>query len=872
MANRSVSFPGSSAGAWRRSIGSIGPRLRGWRRWLALALSVACLVLLGSVAWGQENSASGGLNPRPMPLSNYELAQAQAFNRVESYPITPLPTSPLLRPNGDWLGRLILPSEDEYAADPGDWAWFEVWHGADPALVGQVVKLTWRPGEDNSRYIQAVTTDITFTAQANQFWENGNIVPIRLNGRRQVGPMQSLAGARPKDDVTVRLVEPDLGIENDQVVLRTTLEPVQITGREYGLVKLLEPDVSVNAPLPTECPGSAPCPTEFFRVQFYDAATQDFTGPTGTVRIPQQPMARSERFFSNLRDLVDSPAGREGWYIYGSRDETGMFTVQSLKPRALFQLQPDQVVIGRDPGLKYINRGNWRDTPQRKGTLQRVLVSPNGGSSDAARAQWQEGDYALLVHLFGGIGGENSEFAPLGTVTGHFSYGLTRVTREPITNELQFAVQYQQVYAHNGGGIVSGTHDWADYTGDMQRGWLGLRPLSDIVVKLDSFITPFQFGDVTVSLFRELLIQTQVMMARYRTGDGTGFSGVTPATSCVQDSNQALFIAMQEIRRQIEQNPQIVEWVRQNPDSPEARRALEFVALGEDLEALLTPYGVIRPDWQSNADTLAGIDATGAFSNNRGLFSGALSWQSMMPRWGHDAVARVFLRHGGQLWFLRTNMAGGDDPRIEPIPPTGLMGGIPVVGTVAQRLADAFVTWPQPATILLSLLGLGLYGAVALPFGLRTGFLVGKNAMQSPIDTLLSGVKLWFVPCLVEELIFRVALLPHPMEGVPGWRWLLWTVLSVILFVLYHYGLGKTLYRGAKETLQDRRFLTLVGWLGLLLAALYWITGSLWLVVWVHWAVVVVWIFTLGGYDRMPRLNHRAPKSDPALPSAEVLP
>jgi hypothetical protein len=39
-------------------------------------------------------------------------------------------------------------------------------------------------------------------------------------------------------------------------------------------------------------------------------------------------------------------------------------------------------------------------------------------------------------------------------------------------------------------------------------------------------------------------------------------------------------------------------------------------------------------------------------------------------------------------------------------------------------------------------------------------------------------------------------------------------------------------------------------------------------VVWVHWAVVMVWIFTLGGYDRMPRLNRHAPKSDPALPSA----
>ena len=858
-------FSGSAARSLRRSVGLWR---RGGRRWLALALSVACLVLLGSVAWGQGNSGSGGLSPVPLPLSNYELAQAQPFNRVEHYPVQPLPTSPMLRPNGDWLGRLILPSAADYAADPGDWAWFEVWHGADPALVGQVIKLTWRPGEENTRYVQAVTTDITFTAQADRFWADGNIVPIRLNGRRQVGPMQSLAGARPQDDVTVRLVGSELGVENDQPVLRTTLEPIQITGREYGLVKLLEPDLSIEAPPPTECPGPAPCPTEFFRVQFYDPASQSFTGPIGTVRIPQQPLARSERFFSNIRDLVDAPAGREGWYIYGSRDGEGMFTVQALKPRALFQLQPDQVVIGRDPGLKYINRQNWRDTPQRKGTLQRVLVSPNGGSSDAARAQWQEGDYALVVHLFGGIGGENSEFAPLGTVTGHFSYGLARVVREPITNELQFEVQYQQVYAHNGGAIVSGTHDWADYMGDMQRGWLGLRPVSDIVVKLDSFITPFQFGDVSLSLFRELLVQTQVMAARYRTGDGGGVSGVTPATSCVQDSNQALFIAMQQIRRQIEENPEIIAWVQQNPDSPEAQRARDFVALGQDLEALLTPYGVIRPDWQSNADTLAGIDPTGNFSNNRGLFSGALSWQSMMPRWGHDAVARVFLRHGGQLWFLRTNMAGGDDPRIEPIPPTGLMGGIPVVGTVAQRLADSFVTWPQPATILVSLLGLGLYGAVALPFGRRTGFLVSKNAMQSPLGTLWAGVKLWFVPCLVEELIFRVALLPHPMEGVPGWRWLLWTGVSVTLFVLYHRWLGQTLYRDAKATLQDRRFLTLVGWLGLLLAGLYWITGSLWLLVWVHWAVVVAWIFTLGGADRMPRIGRRAPKSDPALPPA----
>jgi predicted Abi (CAAX) family protease len=62
----------------------------------------------------------------------------------------------------------------------------------------------------NQAYLDQVTRDIDFSDQATKFLENGNIVPTRLNGRRQVGPLQSLAGARPQDDMTVRLVEPDL--------------------------------------------------------------------------------------------------------------------------------------------------------------------------------------------------------------------------------------------------------------------------------------------------------------------------------------------------------------------------------------------------------------------------------------------------------------------------------------------------------------------------------------------------------------------------------------------------------------------------------------------------------------------------------------
>jgi predicted Abi (CAAX) family protease len=505
-------------------------KLGAWR-WphLALALVTALLVVMVG-PW--RLVASDGT-----PASNYEKAQAQPFNQVTTYPISPLPSSPLLQPNGDWIGRLILPSVEEYQQKPGDWVWMEVWHSLAglPDLTGQRVKLTWKPSPMNQAYLDQVTRDIDFSDQATKFLENGNIVPTRLNGRRQVGPLQSLAGARPQDDMTVRLVEPDLVREDGQWVLRTGLEPIQITGREYGLVKILGPDTGVTAPPPADCPGPTPCPGEYFRVQFFNPSSKSFSGPTGTVRIPQQPRMKGDRFFSNLQDLENSPAGVEGWYIYGSRDSQGLFTVQALKPRALFRLQPDQVILTEREGLKYLDRGNWKETPQRKGTLQRVLISPNAGSSDAARAQWQEGDRALVIHLFGGIGGDNKELTPLGTVTGHFAYGLAQVKREPITQELQFAIQYQQIYAHNSGGVVSGTHDWHEYMGDLQRGWMGLRPVSDVVIKLDAFIEPFQFGDTRISLFRELLIQAQVLAARYRTGDGTGVAAVTPATSCVQD-------------------------------------------------------------------------------------------------------------------------------------------------------------------------------------------------------------------------------------------------------------------------------------------------------------------------------------------------
>jgi len=824
---------------------------RYWQGWGIALVGAIALVLLAI----QSSPAT----------STYDLVQVKSFNQIDHYPIQPLPSSPNFRPNGDWLGRLILPSEQEYAKAGGDWAWFEVWHSPDGALpsepenklLGQKIKLTWQPNDANWSYLKAVTHDVTFGEQAQKSIDAGNVLPTRLNGRKQVGPLQSLAGARPKDDVIVRLFPPqvELVMQQGKPVLQTNLEPFQVTGREVGLVTLLNPDLSVKAPLPDVCPGKPPCPTEYFRVQHFNRATQDFSGAIETIRIPQQPMIGVQRFNSNIRDLEHSPAGTSGWYIYGSRDHNNIFTVQALKPRSLFQLQPDRVINGTTAGLHYIDEQNWKDEPQRKGTLQKVLVNPDLGSADISGAAWKAGDVALVIHLFGGVGGDHQEPTPGGTVTGHFAYGLAIVEQEPIAQELQFQLLYQQIYAHNLAGIVSGTHDWSSFMGDMQRGWLGLRPISDVLVKLDAFTTPFTFGKTKVALFGELLNQAQVLSARYRIGDGTGVAAVTPYTSCVQDSNQALYIAMEQIKQQIHQNPDIIQWLKQHPDDPDGERIKQFGAIGNALKAMLTPYGVVRPDWKKNAEVLAGIDPESRFTNPTGqikdLLSGILSWRSMMPRWSHDEVARLFLENGAQLWFLRTNSVGGNDPAIEPIPPTTLFGLIPFVGQTVQRFTNAFVIWPNGSMLWLGSLALGLYGLFAIPFGLKTRFLKRQNAIANPVQAVLTTIYLFFLPALAEEILFRVMLLPHPLEGVSAGWWLFWALVNLILFVLYHWVQGKFFRQHVQATLCDRRFLLLAGGLGIFLIGVYRLTGSLWLITLIHWLVVLVWIFGLGGHARV---------------------
>lgn len=185
--------------------------------------------------------AAIGTPTRPLPQSSEVLASRSIWSRPESYPLEQQPRANLYRPSAAWIGRLILPTPQEAAAPEApqqDWVWIEVEQApADrQSLIGQRLRLQWADRPEFNRLVQAVTTTIQLGKEARQAIAEGNEVPTRLDGRR-FGPLQSLAGARRRDDLTVALEGVSLeglsadGLSAEVGTLRIARPPVQITGR-----------------------------------------------------------------------------------------------------------------------------------------------------------------------------------------------------------------------------------------------------------------------------------------------------------------------------------------------------------------------------------------------------------------------------------------------------------------------------------------------------------------------------------------------------------------------------------------------------------------------------------------------------------------
>ncbi|MBW4529106.1 MAG: CPBP family intramembrane metalloprotease [Aphanothece saxicola GSE-SYN-MK-01-06B] len=772
-------------------------------RWPALLLAIGVLALLFLPL-----ARAALAQPEPPPPTSYDLAWRAPFNRPSHFPLGRRPDTALYRPHGDWFGRLMLPPAAAMAQGDEDWVWLEVEQApaGHEALIGRRLRLGWQDDPKLRAQVSNVRTTVRLGAEARLAAQQGNVVPTRLNGRAAVGPLQSLAGAHPHDDITVALEAVQLEQRDGEPMLRIGRPPLQSTGRWVGLVRLLSRD---------------PADPERFRVQHYDQSRGSFSGAIETVRLPRQPPDRHGRRFFDPEGLLETPAGAEGWYLYGAPDGAGMFTAQALEPRLLTSLANDRLLRGTTAGLNHLSRVNWSDDQTRRGRINRVDLLPGG-----AHTPWQPGDRSLVIHSFGGIGGPDGEPISGFTVTGHFAFGAARVVVDPFTGQPRFDLRYHQIYANNPNGIVSGSQDWSAYTGNLQRGWLGTRPISDVLVRTEPL------------LLEELAIQAEVLMARYRSGDGSGVSLVSPAISCVQDSSQVLWIAIDQLRRR-----------RRQLNGGELPR---LASLAQALDALLTPFGMVRDDWRHNASLMDNPgDGPDRFKANRSLWDGVLSWRSMLPRRAHDEMAGVFLRHGDRLRLLRTNQLPGADQHLAPLAPTQLLGQLPVVGVVLPRLMDAVFAPLTGRGLALAALLLGTYAAVALAMGRGTGFLPAQRQRVRPLLMVRQALVLLLTPALVEETLFRAALLPHPLEGLSGWDSVAWGALSVGLFVAWHPLAGRLWYRQGRRLFDDGRFLLLASLLGVVCVIAYLATGSIWPPVLIHWLVVLIWLELLGGRSRL---------------------
>jgi predicted Abi (CAAX) family protease len=437
-------------------------------------------------------------------------------------------------------------------------------------------------------------------------------------------------------------------------------------------------------------------------------------------------------------------------------------------------------------------------------------------------------------------------------VTGHFAYGLATVVQDDFTRELQWDINYNQVYAHNPDGIVAGKQDWATYMGNLQRGWLGTRPVADLLITYPPVTEDYDFGGIKISPLTELQQQLYLFAARYRTGDGTGGASVDPGKSCVQDANQALYITIQRLTDRIRSQPQIQAWLTAHPQDSQTQRFRQLQALATELQQNLTPLGIVRSDWQQNAAKLVGINQNSAFNVSNNPLIGLVSWRTMLPRGAQDGMGKMFSRLGAGMWFLNTYQVGGVNPDIVPIAPTILFGQIEILSQAVLRFWSGMTTFPK-STGWLSTLGLLLaYGVIALGFGWKTGFLRFDNQFKgSPkgygLYEILFVGKLFFLPALFEEVLFRLLLIPHPIETAVFINIVKWSIISLGAFIVYHPLNALTLYPAGKPTFWDWRFLTLAGLLGAVCSIAYYNTGSIWPPVLIHWIVVVSWIKLFGG-------------------------
>ena len=173
---------------------------------------------------------------------------------------------------------------------------------------------------------------------------------------------------------------------------------------------------------------------------------------------------------------------------------------------------------------------------------------------------------------------------------------------------------------------------------------------------------------------------------------------------------------------------------------------------------------------------------------------------------------------------------------------------------IGKRLRSGLATLPKPRDWLELAVHLALFALAALLLG--TEFLdLSETIRWSEVLPLAARVLL--IPALLEEVVFRGSLNPHPTEGAGRRQVISGAVISLIAYTVLHPLNGALLLaisdgeQQAARVFLDAEFLALVLLLGLSCLILYRRSGSLWTPTFMHALVVTAWL-SLGGSGLLP--------------------
>ncbi|MCI5218487.1 MAG: CPBP family intramembrane metalloprotease [Candidatus Electrothrix sp. LOE2] len=106
---------------------------------------------------------------------------------------------------------------------------------------------------------------------------------------------------------------------------------------------------------------------------------------------------------------------------------------------------------------------------------------------------------------------------------------------------------------------------------------------------------------------------------------------------------------------------------------------------------------------------------------------------------------------------------------------------------------------------------------------------------------------LFLFPALPEESFFRGILIPNNIKQRGRKTVLFFTLLSAILFTLWHPLNALTVNPGAQVLFCNPYFLIIVFCLGIVCSLTYIFSRSLWVPITIHWLTVVIWVLFLNG-------------------------